>query len=112
MLLRSRWAGNRWPSVEIEPFREQDFFLVLYVLVEHLGAGITEMTATLDGYIADLLLHEQQILLHMDNWSLSVAAPSETLREQIFHLLSTHMDGADPDGAERHRFPPSDNEGP
>jgi len=41
----------------------------------------------IDEYIADLEIHGSPVTLHMDNWTFSIAAQDEAVRDLIFNEL-------------------------
>ena len=83
----SRWAGNHWPSIEIEPVETVLFQLVLCYLADLYQFPLPPVAGTLDGYFADFQLLGTEASLDLDNWSLSFACPDEAVRDQVLTTL-------------------------
>lgn len=88
-LTTSAWAGNGWPSFEIEPYSMADFEPVVRLLVGALGIDYPEVTFMPDGYVADFQTAEGvRCTAHLDAWSFSIASNSAAVRDHLLQLVS------------------------
>ncbi|TGE28760.1 hypothetical protein [Hymenobacter metallicola] len=83
----SRWVGNRWPSIEIEPVETFMFQCLLAHLAAMYHFPLPPLIDILDGYVTDFKLLGSDATLRLDNWSLSLACTSEAVRDQILTEL-------------------------
>ncbi|TGD80487.1 hypothetical protein [Hymenobacter wooponensis] len=83
----SRWVGNQWPSIEMEPVETILFQLVLCYLADSYQFQLPPLVHTLDGCFADFELLGVEASLDLDNWSLSFACPDEAVRDQVLLTL-------------------------
>ncbi|TGE04261.1 hypothetical protein [Hymenobacter fodinae] len=83
----SRWVGNQWPSIEMEPVKTALFQLVLAYLANIYQFPLPSVVGTLDGYFADFQVLGTEASFDLDNWSLSFACPSEAVRDEVLTTL-------------------------
>ena len=88
-LEKSEWAGNHWPSVEIDPYEYADFLKIISRLCAEFHIALPSIIEGVDGYIADLLVGDDLIMIHMDNWTFSIATERPEFRDKIFEVLKT-----------------------
>lgn len=86
-LFKSEWAGNKWPCVDIDPYDYSEFLIVLHHLCNVFSVDMPSVFSVIDVCIADLEIHGSPVTLHMDNWTFSVAAQDEVVRDLIFDAL-------------------------
>ena len=86
-LKKSTWVGNKWPSVDIYPYEYEDFLKVLTQVCSVFGLAAPTVVGVLDGYAADLVIDGVEVKLLMDNWTFSLAAEREPIRDEIFASL-------------------------
>jgi hypothetical protein len=86
---KDTWAGNHWPSIEIEPVDARYFpRLLLHLSRTHIFA-MPVIVDTMDGYAADFVIHGSQAKMMVDTWSFSIAFARKSVRDAIFLSLST-----------------------
>jgi hypothetical protein len=87
---RSKWEGNQWPSVDLDVSENgyADFLIVLTHICAAFSVEFPQVTETLDGYIADLVIIGEPVAFLLDNWTFSLATPTAALREKIFDALN------------------------
>ncbi|PJJ60248.1 hypothetical protein [Hymenobacter chitinivorans] len=83
----SRWLGNHWPSIEVEPAETALFQRLLAHLAATYHFPLPPLIDILDGYVADFTLLGSAATLHLDNWTLSLACASEAVRDQVLAEL-------------------------
>jgi hypothetical protein len=83
---RSAWDGNQWPSIDFD-LCEYSYADFLIILTHICAVEIPQITETLDGYIADLVIIGEPVTLLLDNWSFSLATPTAARRDNIFDAL-------------------------
>jgi len=88
-LRKDKWAGNHWPSVEIHPYEYEEFLKVVSHLCAEFQAEMPSIVDILDGYAADLWVGDDLIMIHMDNWTFSIATERTEFRDKIFEVLKT-----------------------
>jgi hypothetical protein len=92
--MKDRWAGNQWPSIEIDPYEDRHFLPILTHLCGILHVPLPRVVETLDGYAADLEAEGHPVTLLMDNWTFSIAFEDEALRDRVFDALAEMPDGS------------------
>ncbi|MFC5473727.1 hypothetical protein [Paraherbaspirillum soli] len=88
-LKKSRWTGNKWPSVDIDPYEFDDFLKVVTQLCNTFSVAIPHVIDILDGYATDLVIENSPTKVLMDNWTFSVAAEKEDVRDKIYIALES-----------------------
>ncbi len=88
MLAKSFWEGNKWPCVEIFPYEYDDFIKTIIRLSMVLKFEPPEITDILDGYAAEFKVDGFDAKALMDNWTFSIAAENERIRDRIYDALS------------------------
>ena len=83
----SRWVGNQWASIEVEPEDEQLVRPVLAWLCAAYQVPFPVLTSILDEVLADFTLLDTAVAFHLDEWSLSLAFASEPLRDEVLARL-------------------------
>ena len=86
-LQKSNWEGNGWASVEIDSCEPGDFLIVLIQLCQSFCVPIPAVIDTLDGYATDLVIEGVVVKILMDQWTFSIAAELEVIRDQIYLAL-------------------------
>lgn len=81
---KSQWLGNKWPSIDLEPFEAWQFIAVLLHLHATYGFELPGVTDILDGYVADFVIDGSPATLAMDNWGTSLAFAEERVRDRVF----------------------------
>lgn len=84
--MRGTWA-NGWPAVDVEPFEFEDFETVLDRLRAAYGAETQLIRHPFGGGLADFDARGEAVELLMDDWTFSIATPTEALRDEILALL-------------------------
>jgi hypothetical protein len=84
---KSEWTGNKWPSVDIYPYQNEDFLKVLFHVCGAFNLVSPDIIDTLDGYAANLYIESSKVTALMDNWTFSIASEQEAVRDKIFLLL-------------------------
>jgi len=88
-LKKNRWTGNQWPSIEIESYQYQyrEFTKVVSHLCLRFNIPVPQIIGNLEVYMADLRVNNDLIMVHMDNWTFSIATERAELRDKIFEML-------------------------
>jgi hypothetical protein len=86
---KDTWAGNHWPSIEIEPVDTTLFpRLLLHLSRTHIFA-MPVIVDTIDGYAANFVIHGSHAKMMVDTWSFSIAFEQEHIRDLVFTELAT-----------------------
>jgi hypothetical protein len=80
-------VGNGWPSIEAEPVDERLLRPLLTWLSTAYEVPFPTLTPILDVVMADFEVRGTAVAFHLDNWSLSLAFESETLRAEVLAWL-------------------------
>jgi hypothetical protein len=84
---QSRWAGNQWASIEIEPLGATYFYSILDFLAETFKFAMPSVFQAIDMYAADFILLGSYATLSLDSYSFSIAFDKEDVRDQVFAML-------------------------
>jgi hypothetical protein len=86
MIHKSEWA-NKWPCVEIDPYGYEDFEPVMEHIAAHfkIPKPVTQDLVTIT--VADFVIREVPVTAHMDNWTFSIAAENENVRDELYTAL-------------------------
>ena len=88
MLTKNLWEGDKWTCVEIFPYKYDDFIKTIMRLSMVLNFEIPEIIDILDGYCAEFQVDGFDVKALMDNWTFSIAAENERIRDKIYDALS------------------------
>ncbi len=86
---KSNWEGNGWPSIDFDDheYEYADFLIVVSLICEAFALEIPVIVDTLDGYMIDLEINNDQVSILLDNWTFSLATRTTELRDEIFSAL-------------------------
>jgi len=85
---KSRWVGNKWASIEIDPVDASYFLPVLYILMTTYKFPPSKVIDSIDGYIVDFRLHDCQATMSIDTWTFSIAFERDEVRDSVFDMLT------------------------
>ncbi len=88
MLAKSIWKGNKWPCVDISPYEYDDFLKTVTRLAVAMEFKPPQIVDILDGYSAKFQVDDFNAVALMDNWTFSIAAENEEIRDRIYDVLS------------------------
>lgn len=87
---KGRWA-NQWACIEIDPFETNEYYEYFLRVLFHISAtyhlDFPKGTGTLDGFIAEFEILGSAVIMHMDNYTFSVAFMAENVRDQVLAEL-------------------------
>ena len=86
------WAGNRWPSIDIEPDEHRHFLPVLMHVCATHGVPMPGVVDLLDGYAADFLVDGIECRLLMDIWAFSFGCANIVMRDRVLADLRSLPD--------------------
>jgi hypothetical protein len=78
---KDRWAGNHWPSIEIEPVDASYFPRLLLHLSHAFAFPMPHIVDTIDGHAADFMVHGSRATMMVDTWTFSIAFEEESVRD-------------------------------
>lgn len=84
---KSRWLGNKWASIEVDPVDEAYFLPVLYYLMKKYSFSHSKIIDSIDGYITDFKIGDCDVYMGIDTWSFSLAFEQEGIRDKVFDDL-------------------------
>lgn len=86
---KDQWLGNKWPSIDIDPYKAWQFLAVLTHLHVTYRIELPPIYNTLDGYGADFRIGDCEVMMSMDNWTFSIAFADEAVRDAVFEELTS-----------------------
>ena len=90
-LTKDEWA-NGWACINIEPGDGKLFLPILIHLAHAFEFPLPQIMDILDGYAAECEIQKSRAILHMDNWSFSMAFENSDVRDQVLANLEALPD--------------------
>lgn len=90
MVMKSQWAGNKWPSVDLPTYVHSVAFLekTLAHLCAAFGVAPPKIDLGWDEYGARFEIAGSKAIANLDHATCSVAFESEHVRDRAFDVLS------------------------
>jgi hypothetical protein len=86
---KDTWAGNHWPSIEIEPVDATYFPRLLAHLAHTHVFAMPVIVHTIDGLAADFVIHGSRAKMMVDTWTFSIAFARKNVRDSVLNALTT-----------------------